>query len=90
MRGKFPRRLAKKEVKIMIIAVLVTFFLVLNVADSLREFPFNSQSKKKEKSRHERTSMAGYEKNVYKRRIKTRQTGFLFDSLLLLSFYTLS
>jgi hypothetical protein len=27
---------------------------------------------------------------VYKRRIKTRQTGFLFDSLLLLSFYTLS
>lgn len=66
------------------------FFLVLNVADSLREFPFNSQSRNKREKKAWKNFNGRVRKNVYKRRIKTRQTGFLFDSLLLLSFYTLS
>jgi hypothetical protein len=73
----------------MIIAVLVTFFCLM-LADSLREFPFNSQSRKKRKEGTKELQWPGTKIYVYKRRIKTRQTGFLFDSLLLLSFYTLS
>jgi len=94
LRGKFPRRLAK-EVKIMIIAVLVTFFFYLMFADSLREFPFNSQSRKKRKEGTKELQWPGTKKICVQKEDKNSSNRFslrfpssplILHSLVIISF----